>query len=77
MQAVGVAEVAVEVVAAQMPVQLVVVHVALIAELTDRVSSVRAVVLIPHTLVRRQLLARVTTPLMCQDLQQKNQVFLD
>lgn len=71
-QAVGVAEVAVQVVTAQVPVQLVVVHVALVAELADRMAPVRTVVLVTHTLVSGQLLACVAAPLMRQDLTTSN-----
>lgn len=68
-EAVGVAEVAVEVVSPEVAVQLVCVHVASVAELTERMPAVGPVVRISLLSVTRQFRPTVAPPLSRVNLQ--------
>lgn len=57
------------VVATQVLEQLVIVQVALVTELAERVPTVRRVVRVPLHAVPSQVLARVPLALICEDLQ--------
>lgn len=70
-EAVGVAKVAKVVVAPQVAEQLVVVDVALVAKVAQRVAAVRSVVRVALAPVQAQLLPRVVAPLPREDLPAK------
>ena len=67
--AVGVAEVAEEVVPSQMPVQLVFVDEASVAELAEGMASVRGVVGIAFAAMQGQRASSVRAPLVDKDLE--------